>query len=344
MGFLLQLDLPVAILLFVVSTVAIAIGGTALTREGDKLADITGMGEALVGALFLGGITSLSGIIMSVTAAYDGFPELSVSNAIGGIAAQTAFLAIADIAYKKANLEHAAASLSNVMQAVVLIGVLVCILIFNGLPAATLFHIHPGSIIIFALYIGSQRMISLSQEDPMWKAVKTRETREDVPEEDNIRKYKLSTVLLKFVLLGAVIGISGFALAKSAVVISAQTGLSQGVVGALFTAVASSLPELIVSVSAVRQGALTLAVSNVIGGNAFDVLFVALSDVAYTEGSIYHTFRDSQVFTIHLTLALTVVLTMGLLYRQKKGIARIGWESLTVLILFLVGYAVLFYL
>ncbi len=75
----------------------IAYAGSRLSKIADQLADITGMGEAMFGAVFLGGCTSLPGIVTSVASAYQGYAEISISNAIGGIAAQTAFLAIADI-------------------------------------------------------------------------------------------------------------------------------------------------------------------------------------------------------------------------------------------------------
>ena len=72
-----------------------------MTRVADRLADVTGLGEAVFGAVLLGGSTSLPGIITSVTTAFEGYAELSISNAIGGIAAQTTFLAIADAVYPK---------------------------------------------------------------------------------------------------------------------------------------------------------------------------------------------------------------------------------------------------
>lgn len=53
----------------------------------DRLADRTGMGEVIIGAVFLGGSTS--GIVTSVTAAATDHPGLAISKAIGGIAAQT---------------------------------------------------------------------------------------------------------------------------------------------------------------------------------------------------------------------------------------------------------------
>jgi len=344
MEILQNLDLSLVVVVFLVSTAIIALGGSALTKQADRLADITGWGEALFGAIFLGGVTSLSGIVTSITAAYEGFPQLSVSNAIGGIAAQTVFLAVADITYRKANLEHSAASLSNVMQSALLIFTLAFILILNLLPPLTIYEIHLGTLLVIGFYVMGQRMIAKAKLNPMWRAVDTKETKLDKPDEENLNDLSLKDVVIKFTVFGILIAVSGYILAQSAIIIAQKTALSESVVGALFTSVASSLPELIVSISAVRQGALTLAVSNVIGGNAFDVLFVSFSDMFYREGSIYHAFGKGQKLIILLTILLTSILTLGLLYREKKGFAKIGWESLLTLILFVLGYIALFFI
>lgn len=101
--------------MFLLAALVIGVAGVALTRRADMLADRTGLGEAVAGAVFLGVTTSLSGTVTSITAAAQGATSLSISNALGGIAAQTAFLAIADITYRRANLEHAAAELTNLV-------------------------------------------------------------------------------------------------------------------------------------------------------------------------------------------------------------------------------------
>ncbi|WP_115867279.1 sodium:calcium antiporter [Marinoscillum furvescens] len=345
MDFFNDLSLTEATVIFGCCALLIAIGGGQLSKEGDRLADLTGMGEALFGALFLGAITSLSGLVTSVTAAHESHPQLAISNAIGGIAAQTVFLAIADITYRKTNLEHAAASLANIIQAVLLILLLGLLMTVSILPEIHFFSIHPASFILVGVYILAQKkLVSKSKNMPMWQAVKTDETRPDIPDEKNITQLSLPKTALKFTALGLVITICGYFLAQSAIVISNQTTISEGVMGAMFTSVASSLPELIVSIAAVRQGALTLAVSNIIGGNTFDILFVAVADAAYSDGSIYHTFESSQLFVIALTILLTAILTLGLLDREKRGFAHIGWESLLIILLFLGGYAVLFFL
>ncbi len=92
--------------------------------------------------------------------------------------------------------------------------------------------------------------------------------------------------------------------------------------------------KLVTAIAAVRQGALTLAVGGIIGGNSFDILFIAVADVAYREGSIYHSITDHQTFLMALTILLTGLLTMGLLRREKRGIANIGFESFSVLLIY----------
>lgn len=125
-----------SIVVFSVCALVIAIAGTRITRVVDQLADRTGLGEATAGAVLLGAATSLSGSVLSVTAAYRGHPELAVSNALGGIAVQTFFLAIADMVYRRANLEHAAAaSAPNMMQNGLLIGLLALLLLAPTLPS-----------------------------------------------------------------------------------------------------------------------------------------------------------------------------------------------------------------
>ncbi len=78
------------IVAFLAATAVITGAGIRLSQVADRLADRTGLGEALMGALLLGGSTSLAGTVVSLTAAWQGEAQLAISNAIGGIAAQTA--------------------------------------------------------------------------------------------------------------------------------------------------------------------------------------------------------------------------------------------------------------
>ncbi len=70
---------PLAFLATAFTVVAAIIGwfGIKMTKTARDLAHNTGLGEALMGALFIGASTSLSGITMSVSAASAGHAELS---------------------------------------------------------------------------------------------------------------------------------------------------------------------------------------------------------------------------------------------------------------------------
>lgn len=335
-----DISLTVAFALFSFCAVVIGIIGTRLAGIVDDLADRTGLGEAIAGAVLLGMATSLSGIVVSVTAAWTDKPELAMSNALGGIAVQTLFLTIADMAHRRANLEHAAASLGNIIQAALLLCLLSLLMVGRFAPEWTIWHVHPITPLLFIAYLFGLRLVRSSQQHPMWSPARTRETREDQPDETP-GKLTLMRLWLIFLGLAFTIGFTGWLLERSATVIAEETGLSQAAVGVLMTSIATSLPELVTTVAAVRRGALTLAVAGIIGGNAFDTLFAAASDVAYRGGSIYHATPDHVMLWVSISVLMTGVLMLGLLQRQEQGPGRIGFESMAIIGLYLVGIAML---
>ncbi|MFC3285680.1 sodium:calcium antiporter [Litchfieldella rifensis] len=331
-----SLPLTFAIGLFLLGTAVVGVVGTRLTRVVDDLADRTGIGEAIAGAMLLGMATSLSGIVLSVSAAWANRPELAMSNALGGIAVQTLFLTVADVTYRRANLEHAAASLGNLMQGALLLCLLGLLLVGRFSPEITVWHIHPVTPLLFVGYLFGLRLVNKVQANPMWRPARTRETRLDEPDAAAMQR-SLSLLWLAFVIMAAVLGLAGWVLERSATAIAVNSGLSQTAVGVLLTSVATSLPELVTTLAAVRRGALTLAVAGIIGGNAFDVLFAAASDVAYRGGSIYHAVPDSVVLWIALSLLMTGVMLAGLIRREEQGPGRIGFESVTIIGCYLAG-------
>lgn len=328
------------LLVFAACALVIGLAGTRITAVVDQLADRTGIGEAAAGAVLLGFSTSIGGSVLSVTAAWNGNAELAVSNALGGIAVQTFFLAVADMVYRRANLEHAAASVPNMIQNALLIMLLALIMITPLLPEFTLWHVHLASPLLLIFYVYGIHLAQSAHNKPMWTPTQTRETRADQPD-DTSRMPSMVRLWVEFTLLFVVLGLAGWALEPAATVIAAKTGLTQTVVGVMLTAISTSIPELVTSIAAVRRGALTLAVGGIIGGNAFDTLFMAASDIAYRDGSIYHTMTESAQLWVSLTLLMAAVLMMGLLRRERLGPGRIGVESVVLVLLYLSGATLL---
>ena len=336
-------NLPAAVLVggFLAAGAIIFFAGLRMTGVADRLADRTGLGEAIVGGVLLGAATSISGVIVSITAALDGNASLAFSNAVGGIAAQTVFLAVADMFYRRINLEHAAADLANVLQGLILMVLLTIPFLATTSPEITIWAIHPLSLLIPVIYAGGLVASRRARETPMWTPVETVDTDEDTPEEEDAKSAATSTATLGAIFTGLmlVMGASGWVIAKTASELSARMELSDTLVGVLGTAVVTSLPELVTTVAAVRRGALQLAVGGIIGGNTFDSLFLVASDVAYREGSLYHAVGMDDYFWIATALLMTSVLLAGLILRQRQGPGKIGGESLLILLIY--GCAVL---
>jgi len=329
-----QFSLPLNVLFFLVAAGVIAVAGWRIAHVAADIARRTGLGEAITGAVFLGASTSFPGTVTSITAAADGHPELAYANAIGGISVQTAFLAIADITYSRANLEHAAASVANIMQGALLVAMLGIILVAMTAPPISFFGVHPVSLVLPLAYLYGTRMVAQAHSERMWVPQRTSETREDKPQKTR-RFSGLGGLWARFAALAGLVGVAGWLTARTGIVIAERSGLSESAVGALFTAVSTSLPELVTCIAAVRQGALTLAVGDIIGGNVFDTLFVSLSDIAYRDGSLLHAAGRWGAFVTTLPVLLTGILLMGLIRREKSGIANIGFESFFVLVLYL---------
>lgn len=338
-----QFSLSFSILIFLAAAVVIAIFGVRMTHVARQLAIRTRMGEALMGTIFIGASTSLSGIMTSVTTASYGYAELSVSNALGGIAAQMLFLAIADMFYRKANLEHAAASAENLMMTAFLIILLSILLFATTVPHISIYAIHPASPLLIIFYLFSIHILARTHQMPMWVPKNTRDTRHESTNKLSRRAPGVEKLWLQFAICATMVATAGWVLAQTGMQISQQTGLSQGVVGGVFTAISTSLPELVIAVAAVRMKSLTLAVGDIVGGNLFDTLFIAVSDFAYREGSIYAAISSTETTWLAITLIMSGILMVGLLHRERHGPGNIGWESVLLIIAYLVGLLALIF-
>jgi cation:H+ antiporter len=328
-------DFGIVLALLCLAALVILVTGLRLTRVADALAGRTGLGGALIGGVLLGAATSLSGVVVSVSAALDGRASLAFSNGIGGIAAQTAFLALADLLHRRANIEHAAAELANVFQCATLVMLLALVLVAISGPDMALWSIHPVSAVLVVAYLVGVYGSKAVRDAPMWQPIRTEETEPDEAGSRVSSPESTRLLALQFMALMLVMGGAGWLVAQSAGEISDRLGIAASTIGALLTAVVTSLPELVTTLAAVRRGALQLAVGGIIGGNTFDVLFLSAADAAYRDGSLYHAVAPADLFWLGTGLAMVGVLMMGMILRQKHGPAGIGFESVVMLAIYL---------
>lgn len=320
--------------LFALGAAVLVAASVRATTLADVIADRTRLGEAVVGAVVLGAATSLAGTVVSVNAAAAGDASYAFSNAVGGIAAQTLFLALADLTYRSANIEHAAADPTNLFQAVLLILLLCLPVAAMSAPEFTLWGLHPVSALVVAVYLGGVHLTTRMRKEPMWRPVETTHTRVDAPDNDSEPHRSALRPALAFAALVAVMGLCGWLISQVGSALIDHFGLGSSLVGALITAVVTSMPELVTTLAATHRGALQLAVGGIIGGNTFDTLFLVFADAAYRDGSIYHAVGTGDLYWLVTGQMMTAVLLAGLILRQRHGPAQIGVESLLLFVIY----------
>ena len=114
-------------------------------------------------------------------------------------------------------------------------------------------------------------------------------------------------------------------------------------VGTLFVAIATSLPELAVTVAALRIGALDMAIGNLLGSNLFNIVILALDDLFFLKGPLLAHVSSVHAVSALSALVMTGIVIVGLLYRPKtRVLGAVGWISLGLMTVYLLNSFVLY--
>lgn len=125
--------------------------------------------------------------------------------------------------------------------------------------------------------------------------------------------------------------------------IAGLMGWHESFVGTLFVAFATSVPEIAVTIGALRIGAIDMAIANVLGSNLFDILILAIDGILYTPGPILSFVSPSHAVTAFSAIMMTGVAIVGLLYRPKTRVFKtVGWASLFLFSLYLLNTYVIY--
>jgi cation:H+ antiporter len=286
-------------------------------------------------------------IATTVTASAAGDAPLAANNLLGGIAMQTAILAVTDLAVVRGALTFftprsvllVQGVLLALLLALVLCGVVVgerFSLLAVGLWPLVLFGVYMLTLYETYRYQGHQRW------QPTGDTNSGKAGEEQQPDEGRQKEQGragqsdgLGRLFAVFAALSLVVLAAGWTVARVGGALAEQTGLGGSFIGATLVAVATSLPELSTTVSAARAGAYSLAVSNIFGSNALLVALFLPADIAYRDGLVLDAVDQSAVFGAAAGVAVTCVYLWGLLERQDRTVLRAGWDSAIVLVFYL---------
>lgn len=343
------LPLWVSIVTFVISAGIVWMAGTRIARYADQIATKTGIGHAAIGLVMLAGITSLPELAVSITGAVQGTPALAINNLLGSIAMQIAILAIADAVLGKKALTVVVGSPMILMQVAMNVLLLVFVAIAVSTGDRLFFHAGAWSWALLFLYGFSIWKLSNSQGRHLWIAKKSAQQKEDEQarnsEQEKDRVFEsLQQLSIKAAAAGTAILIAGFLLSRTGDAIALKTGLGQSFVGAILIAFSTSLPEISSVVSAMRLKRYEMAISDIFGTNLFNVGLIFVVDVAYPGNAALNEVGKFSLVASLLGITLTSLYLIGLIERRDRTVARMGIDSLAVLVCYGGGVYLLYQL
>jgi cation:H+ antiporter len=100
------------------------------------------------------------------------------------------------------------------------------------------------------------------------------------------------------------------------------------------------LPEIVVSVAAVRLGALELGIANVLGSNLFNLLILGLDDVFYRAGPIMADVVPSHVVSVVAIVMMKALFLIGLTYRVMTKRFVVTWDTGAIAAVYVIAVAV----
>ncbi len=292
-----------------VGLILLFVGGELLVRGSVGLALAFGVSKLVVAVVLVGFGTSAPEVLVSIESAVLGYPQLALGNAVGSNIANILLIVgvtavIHPIVVERAQVRRDTWTILVITAAFVAAGVIGDYKLWHGLVmiAALIVYVADS-------YRRARRGVNIDLVD-------ADDTATDEPEDIEGADLKVWHAFA-FAIIGLILVIVGAdLLIEGAVGIAHKLGVSDVVIGLTIVAIGSSLPELAICVSAARRREPLVAVGNVLGSNAFNLLG-AMGIVAVVTDVGTHNLLI--MIDLGIMLAITVALTILLL-----RIGRIG--------------------
>lgn len=324
------MDLAGPLSLFFGTAIVVVVAARFLAASGVVIAFRTGWGQVWVGTLLLAGATSLPELVASSTAAFLGKPDLAGGNIFGSNMLNVTILALAlGFFGGKQVFQRVLPQQTWVAALAIVLTVTAVVLAAIQLDARWLV-ISPASLIIIALYIWGSRLLFKQSSNAVQPEIAT-----------NSRSLRWGWTV--FALSSGAIFAASVFLTTSAVDIADITGISESFIGVLAVAFVTSLPEVSTSVAALRIGAPNLAVSNIYGSNAFNIVALAVADLFFTGGSLFGNLGNGAVVAGLFAILLMVLGTLQLLLRRPlKPFSLTEPSALGIVAIYAIGLVLVY--
>lgn len=324
---------------FLVCLTVIGIAGVKLSQYADAFSDKTGLGGSWIGLIMLATVTSLPELITgasSVTLAAT--PDIAVGDVLGSCVFNLLIIVVLDLFYRTGSV-YTSANQGHILSAgfgVLLVGFagFSILLSSTGLTLA-IGHVGGESVFIMGTYIVAMATVFRYEQRQLKTFVEA--------EKDRYPGVSPHGLLLRYAVAATFVIAAAVWLPFIAKGIAEQMGWYESFVGTILVALATSVPELVVTVAALQLGAVDMAIANLLGSNLFNILVLAFDDILYTKGPLL-----ANVSVIHAISAISAVMMTGvaitaLMYRTDNRIMKtVGWASIVLAVIYVTNAYVIY--
>jgi cation:H+ antiporter len=325
---------------FIICTLVIVYSGTKLSKYGDIIAEKTGMGKAWIGLVLMASVTSLPELVTGISSVtYAGVPNIAIGDVLGSCVFNMLIIAMLDAQYRIMPIS-AKAQQGNILSAAfgILLLSIVAVSIYLGNHISPLGWIGPYSIFFIIFYLFAMRLVYLYEKRQIASFMKEKAV------ELRYKDIPTKTAVLNYTLNAAIVFIAAAFLPRIGEGIAETTGLGQTFVGNIFIAISTSLPEVVVSVSAVKIDAIDLAIGNLFGSNIFNIFILAIDDIFFVKGPLLSYANQNHIISALSAIIMTTIAVIGLTYRSTKKPLLLAWDSIGILMVYVMNLMILYML
>lgn len=327
----------VSIIGFIFCGAIIFFTGKKLSYYGNIIAELTGMGKSWIGLVLLATVTSLPELFVGFSSsAILQSADLAVGDILGSCAINLGILAMMDAFVPHKKVLFTEASRTNVLTAGM--GIILMALAGTGLFLPFDFAIFSGigliNILFIVLFIFSVRLIfKYELKNPGSQKELSRKTSKNIT---------LKKAFVQYGIYACITIIVALFLPHFVKEIAEIAGLSESFAGTLFLAVSTSLPEIAISLAAVRLGSLDLVVGNLLGSNLFNIFILALDDFFYTKGQLLQDASEANIISVFATILMSSIAIIGFIYKFKNKPLGMAWDSILIFGVYIVNVIMLY--
>ena len=345
------MEVFIIVLLFLLGLLLIIKGGDVFVDSASWIAEKSGIPKFIVGATIVSFITTLPELVASVIGTIEGSLGLAVGNAIGSVTANTGLIMAISIIFMPAIVDRKQYAFKSIL--LMLLTLLLGIFVLNGKLALWQSII----IILFSIVFLIENVLSakaLSQKPMLQEEADAQNNEEQVEQEEekieekgnlfDALKYTFSfntektfsnkvTLLLnilKFIIGGAGIYIGAKLLVDKGTELATILHISEDIIGLTMTAIGTSLPELVTTLTAIAKKQSSLSIGNIVGANIIDMSIILPICGFVSGGTLVLDSMQTAYLDVPVSLGIMMIALIPMLFTKKLS----RWQGILMLALY----------